>query len=60
MHNVWGVRVNANDGKTGRAVIGKTVVSSLRAGEEIANRPKSSLYIDNVAKIVFPIGSTGR
>jgi hypothetical protein len=59
MHNVWGVRVNAAGGKTGRAVIGKTVVSSLRAGHEIKNRPKASLYIDNVAKMVFPIGSIG-
>jgi hypothetical protein len=60
MHNVWGVRINAPGGKTGRAVIGKTVVSSLRAGAEIKNRPKSSLYIDRAEKIVFPIGSTGR
>jgi hypothetical protein len=59
MHNVWGVRVNAAGGKPGRAVIGKTVVSSLRAGAEIKNRQESSLYIDNVAKLVFPIGSIG-
>ncbi|MDR1515717.1 MAG: SH3 domain-containing protein [Synergistaceae bacterium] len=60
MHNVWGVRINAPGGKTGRKVIGKTVVSSLRAGAEIENRPKSGLYIDRAEKIVFPIGSTGR
>jgi cell wall-associated NlpC family hydrolase len=57
MHNVWGVRVNADGGKVGRAVIGKTVVSSLRAGAEISDRPKSSLYIDNVDSLAFPIGS---
>ena len=60
MHNVWGVRVNSAGGKTGRAVIGKTVVSSLLAGAEIKNRPKSGLFIDKAAKLVFPIGSTGR
>jgi hypothetical protein len=60
MHNVWGVRVNAPGGKTGREVIGKAVVTSLLAGQEIKDRPKSSLYIDRAAKIVFPIGSTGR
>jgi hypothetical protein len=60
MHNVWGVRVNAPGGKSGREVIGRAVVSSLRAGIEIKDRPKSSLYIDRTAKIVFPIGSTGR
>jgi cell wall-associated NlpC family hydrolase len=60
MHNVWGVRINAPGGKAGREVIGKAVVTSLRAGAEIKDRPKSSLYIDRTAKIVFPIGSTGR
>jgi hypothetical protein len=60
LHNVWGVRINAPGGKAAREVIGKAVVSSLRAGMEIKDRPKSSLYIDRTAKIVFPIGSTGR
>jgi cell wall-associated NlpC family hydrolase len=57
LHNVWGVRVNAADGKVGRAVIGRTVVSSLRAGAEIEARPKGSLFIDNVSRMVFPTGS---
>jgi hypothetical protein len=56
LHNVWGVRVNAANGKVGRAVIGRTVVSSLRAGAEIEARPKGSLFIDNVSRMVFPVG----
>jgi cell wall-associated NlpC family hydrolase len=53
-HNVWGVRVNAKGG-VGRTVIGRAVVSSLRAGEEIANRPETSLFIDRIASLAFPI-----
>jgi hypothetical protein len=55
-HNAWGVRVNMPDGKTGRAVIGKMAVTSLRPGREIKNRPKSSLLIDNISSLVYPIG----
>ena len=54
VHNVWGVRRNMSSGKVGRAVIGRTVATSLRAGAEIENRPKSSLFIDNIVAIVFP------
>jgi hypothetical protein len=60
MHNVWGVRVKNKNGGEGRVVIGRTVVSSLRAGEEIKGRPESSLYIDRVAKLAFPVGNIGR
>ncbi|GHV28206.1 hydrolase Nlp/P60 [Synergistales bacterium] len=55
-HNAWGVRVNTPDGKAGRAVIGKMAVTSLRPGREIKNRPKSSLLIDNISSLVYPIG----
>lgn len=59
LHNVWGVRVNGGDGKVGRAVIGRTAVTSLRAGMEIQHRPKSSLFIDNVTGLAFPMASIG-
>lgn len=59
LHNVWGVRVNEGDGKVGRAVIGRTVVTSLRAGMEIKNRPKSSLFLDNIAALAFPMANAG-
>lgn len=57
LHNVWGVRTNMPGGKTGRTVIGKTVVSSLKAGEEIRDRPKSSLFIDNIAALAYPMAN---
>jgi len=56
LHNTWGVRVKDDSGSVSRVVIGRAVVSSLRAGAEIKNRPQSSLYIDNVDKLSFPIG----
>lgn len=55
LHNVWGVRRYVGGGKVGRAVIGRTAVTGLRAGAEIQNRPKSSLFIDNVTSLVFPV-----
>jgi hypothetical protein len=54
-HNMWGVRVNYDGNLTGRAVIGKAVVSSLKVGAEIKNRPKSSLLIDRVGAMAFPV-----
>lgn len=57
LHNVWGVRRNAPGGKTGRVVIGRTVVSSLRAGAEIQDRPAKSLFIDNISSLVFPMAN---
>ena len=54
-HNVWGVRTILPGGKVGRTVIGRAAVTSLRAGAEIRNRPESSLYIDNIAALVYPM-----
>ena len=54
-HNLWGVRINYDGNLTGRSVIGKAVVSSLKVGAEIKNRPKSSLVIDRVDSMAFPI-----
>ena len=57
LHNVWGVRIVGRDGRSGRAVIGRTVVTGLRVGQELPNRPKSSLFIDNVSALVFPMAN---
>ena len=34
LHNIWGVRTRQPDGREGRAVIGRLVITSLRPGEE--------------------------
>ncbi|MDR1915629.1 MAG: SH3 domain-containing protein [Synergistaceae bacterium] len=51
-HNTWGVRTNS-----GRAVVGRAVVSGLRLGEELPNRPANSLLIDRIDSLVFPIAN---
>lgn len=56
-HNVWGTRMYTQSGKVGRNVVGRAVVSSLYLGSEIANRPKSSLIIDNVTNLSFPVAN---
>ena len=60
IHNVWGVRKNMGNGQVGRAVIGRTVATSLRAGAEIENRPKSSLFIDSISALIFPLTEVKR
>ena len=55
IHNVWGVRILLADGQKGRAVIGKTAITTLEAGLELKNRQTNSLFIDNVGKLVFPM-----
>jgi len=37
MHNIWGIRTIDKDGKKGRHIIGKTVISTLEFGSEIEN-----------------------
>jgi hypothetical protein len=49
-HNTWGVRT-----KSGRAVVGKTVVSGLKLGAELPGKPARSLLIDRADAISFPI-----
>jgi cell wall-associated NlpC family hydrolase len=51
-HNTWGVRV-----KSGRAVVGKAVVSGLRLGEELPGKAPDSLLIDRIDSLVFPIAN---
>ena len=60
VHNVWGVRRNMANGQVGRVVIGRTVATSLRAGAEIENRPKSSLFIDSLSSLAFPMAEVQR
>lgn len=56
-HNVWGVRTNMPDGKTGRSVVGRAAATSLYLGSEISNRPKGSLLVDNITALSFPVAN---
>ena len=59
LHNMWGIRTTLPDGRTGRAVVGRTVITSLRAGAEIPNRAKTALFIDNLAALAYPMANVG-
>ena len=49
-HNTWGVRTNS-----GRAVVGQAVVTSLKLGSEIKDKPADSLLIDKIDSFSFPM-----
>jgi cell wall-associated NlpC family hydrolase len=49
-HNTWGVRTNS-----GRAVVGRAVITGLKLGAEIENRPPDSLLIDRIDSFSFPV-----
>lgn len=55
LHNMWGIRTNAAGGKTGRHVVGRCVVTTLRPGRELKNRAKRSLLVDNIDSITYPL-----
>lgn len=58
MHNTWGVKT-MEDGKEGRNVIGKAIISDLHVGENQPNVPTSSLLINRVeAMLIKPANTT--
>jgi hypothetical protein len=52
MHNMWGIKTQ-NDGKEGRYVIGKSVISDLYLGEDLDNVKDEALLIARVEGIVI-------
>jgi hypothetical protein len=59
LHNMWGIRTTLPSGESGRAVVGRTVVTSLRAGAEIPERAKTALFVDNLAALAYPMANVG-
>ncbi|MEA2018427.1 MAG: SH3 domain-containing protein, partial [Campylobacterota bacterium] len=55
-HDMWGIRTIEKDGKPGRQIVGKSIISSLEPGKEITNRydPKHSLI--NKAQGIILLG----
>lgn len=47
-HNMWGVRTRLDDGREGRAIVGRAVVTSLRPGAERADTDGERLLIERV------------
>ena len=47
-HNMWGVRTQLDDGREGRAIVGRAVITSLRPGAERADVDEERLLIERV------------
>ena len=52
MHNVWGVKTY-QDGKDGRAILGKAIISDLHLGENQNNVKKEALLISKAEGLVI-------
>jgi hypothetical protein len=50
LHNTWGIKT-INDGKEGRKIIGKTIISTLNLGEKQPDFDKSSSLLDNITSM---------
>lgn len=54
LHNMWGIRTNAPGEPESRAAVGRAVITTLRAGEEIKSRRPNSLFVDRMDVISIP------
>ena len=52
LHNLWGIRTKTGS-KTGRYIIGKTIISDLYLGENLKTAQKKSILIKRVQGIVI-------
>jgi len=52
-HNIWGLRTLLADGREGRLVLGRAVVTTLRAGEEVPEVKPDRLLINRVLALTF-------
>lgn len=52
MHDIWGIRTDDN-GKEGRYIIGKTIISDLYLGKNLSNLDANSLLIDKIEGIMI-------
>jgi len=52
-HNMWGVKTIENNGKSGRFIVGKSVISTLEIGKELKNFDTSKNILTKVKGIVI-------
>lgn len=57
LHNMWGVRTERN-GKEGRYVVGKNVVSTLDLGSDLPDHVPGRLLVDRLNRMALPAGNT--
>ncbi len=55
-HNVWGLRTLEDDGREGRLVLGRAVITTLRAGEEVPRVKPERLLINRVLALTYLAG----
>ena len=54
LHNLWGVRTKGEDGREGRAVVGRLVITSLQPGEERSDVEDGRFYRAILGMTVLP------
>lgn len=52
-HNIWGLRTLLPDGGDGRLVLGRAVITTLRAGEEVPEVKPDRLLVNRVLALTF-------
>jgi cell wall-associated NlpC family hydrolase len=52
-HNIWGLRTLEPDGREGRLVLGRAVITTLRAGEEVPEVKPERLLVNRVLALTF-------
>lgn len=53
LHNMWGIRTEI-DGKEGRFVVGKTVISTLDVGADLPHHSEGRLILDRITSLNLP------
>lgn len=52
-HNIWGLRTLLEDGREGRLVLGRAVITTLRAGQEVPEIRPERLLLNRVLALTF-------
>ena len=56
LHNMWGIRTERN-GKEGRHVVGRNVISTLDLGSDLPDHTPGRLLVDRLNRMALPAGN---
>jgi hypothetical protein len=51
MHNIWGIRTIDGNGKKGRVIVGKAVISTLQLGKEVENYDVNNMLLSKLVSM---------
>jgi hypothetical protein len=51
MHNIWGIRTKDKEGKQGRAIVGRTIISTLEFGADVEDFDPNSLLLSTLVSM---------